>query len=75
MLTHSFSPKHLPVNKEIVNKDNRRAPNGKNKIKRNVFFSTLRVLMIALTGLYDKHLDLPKMTEQDNAFEYIVPPH
>ena len=72
MLTHSFSksgPKHLPVNRENGK------TNGKNKIKRNVFFSTLRVLMIALTGLYDEYLDLPKMTKQDNAFEYIVPPH
>ena len=30
--------------------------------------------MIALTYLYDEYIDRPKLTEQQNPFEYIFPP-
>ena len=30
--------------------------------------------MIPLTFLYDEYIDRPKLTEQKNPFEYIVPP-
>ena len=30
--------------------------------------------MIPLTTLYDDYIDRPKLTEQKNPFEYIVPP-
>ena len=30
--------------------------------------------MIPLTILYDDYIDRPKLTEQKNPFEYIVPP-
>ena len=30
--------------------------------------------MITLTNLYDDYIDRPKLTEQKNPFEYIVPP-
>ena len=30
--------------------------------------------MIPLTFLYDKYIDRPKLPEQKNPFEYIVPP-
>ena len=30
--------------------------------------------MIPLTILYDEYIDWPKLTEQKNPFEYIVPP-
>ena len=30
--------------------------------------------MIPLTFLYDEYIDWPKLTEQKNPFEYIVPP-
>ena len=30
--------------------------------------------MIPLTFLYDEYIDRPKLTEQEKAFEYIVPP-
>ena len=30
--------------------------------------------MIPLTNLYDEYNDWPKLTEQKNPFEYIVPP-
>ena len=32
-------------------------------------------LMIPLTILYDDYIDRPKLSEQKNPFEYIVPPH
>ena len=31
-------------------------------------------LMIPLTTLYDHYIDRPKLSEQKNPFEYIVPP-
>ena len=31
-------------------------------------------LMIPVSTLYDEYIDLPKLTEQKNPFEYIVPP-
>ena len=30
--------------------------------------------MIPLTFLYDEYIDRPKLTEEKNPFEYIVPP-
>ena len=30
--------------------------------------------MIPLTFLYDEYIDQPKLSEQKNPFEYIVPP-
>ena len=30
--------------------------------------------MIPLTFLYDEYMDRPKMSEQKNPFDYIVPP-
>ena len=30
--------------------------------------------MIPLTTLYDEYIDRPKLSEQKNPFEYIVPP-
>ena len=30
--------------------------------------------MIPLTALYDDYIDRPKVSEQKNTFEYIVPP-
>ena len=30
--------------------------------------------MIPVTFLYDEHIDRPKLSEQKNPFEYIVPP-
>ena len=30
--------------------------------------------MIPLTTLYDGYIDRPKLTEQKNPFEYLVPP-
>ena len=32
------------------------------------------LFMIPLTTLYDDYIDRPKLTEQKNPFEYIVPP-
>ena len=31
--------------------------------------------MIPLTTLYDEYIDRPKLTEQKNSFEFIVPTH
>ena len=31
-------------------------------------------LMIPLTTLYDDYIDRPKLSEQKNPFEYLVPP-
>ena len=31
--------------------------------------------MIPLIFLYDENIDRPKLSEQKNPFEYIVPPH
>ena len=31
-------------------------------------------LMIPLSTLYDQNIDRPKLSEQKNQFEYIVPP-
>ena len=34
----------------------------------------MNILMIPLTFLYDEYIDRPKLPEQKNPFEYIVPP-
>ena len=31
--------------------------------------------MIPVSTLYDEYIDRPKLTEQKNPFEYVVPPH
>ena len=33
-----------------------------------------QALMIPVSTLYDEYIDRPKLTEQKNPFEYIVPP-
>ena len=58
-----FKPRYLPVKNE-------------NK-KKSFLFNILRwtsFLMIPVSTLYDEYIDRPKLTEQKNPFEYIVPP-
>ena len=52
-------------------------PRKKRNSKKSFHFPSLRwtsFLMIPLTILYDEYIDQPKLTEQKNPFEYIVPP-
>ena len=46
------------------------------KFEKIFFISNSRLdefLMISLIFLYDEYIDRPKLTEQKNPFEYIVP--
>ena len=77
--------KNLVQNTENVNKNNAIlstiqktaiTPCIKRKSK-NFLFQILRgtsFLMIPLTTLYDDDIDRPKLTEQENPFEYLFPP-
>ena len=49
----------------------------KNEIQKTFKIHTLLCtgfLLIPITTLYDENIDRPKLTEQKNPFEYIVPP-
>ena len=51
--------------------------NQKPKSKKSFQFHILRwtsFLMMPVSTLYDEYIDRPKLTEQKNPFEYIVPP-
>ena len=78
---------NLVKNTENVNKTNGKAStfhktlnldNSLSKAKIKTFcFHVLRwtsFLMIPLTTLYDDYIDRPKLTDQENPFDYIVPP-
>ena len=57
LFSRKFKPRYLPV---------------KNENQKNLFNSILYASQPVST-LYDEYIDRPKLTEQKNPFEYIVP--
>ena len=63
LFSRKFKPRYLPVKNK--------------KSKKSFQFHILRwtsFLMTPVSTLYDEYIDRPKLTEQKNPFEYIVPP-
>ena len=69
------SESNIPCSHETLNLDY--SSKRKRNSKKSILFGFLRwmsFLMIPLAFLYDEYIDRPKLCEQKNTFEYIVPP-